>query len=169
MFGSDYAFLINHILFSDIEDSQLTTDNYKHFFGARLARENNIVSTCAFRMPNFEKPLVNVFAKCYNISQNDVQPAFLTYNYEDIVPEKEIYKYKTYSEKYKWGLVAYMGSEILRTNGKFVFNTPIARHKQSAAGAKECSNQDDFCFGKNERMSGSIASYDGSSYKIGKQ
>ena len=143
----------------------MTTDNYKHFFGARLARENNVVNTCAFRMPNFEKPLENVPAKCYNISQNNVQLAFLTYNYEKIVPKDKIYTNS--GDRYKWGLVSYMGSEILRTNGKFVFNTPIARHKQIKGSNGETCKTGAFCW-EFERMSGSIASYDGSSYQIGK-
>ena len=68
-----WSFPINHILFSDISDSQVTTDNYKHCLGVRLARENSVVITCVSRMPNFEKPLENVFAKFYNISQNEVK------------------------------------------------------------------------------------------------
>ena len=143
----------------------MTTDNYKHFFGARLARENNVVNTCAFRMPNFEKPIDNVPAKCYNISQNEVlQPAFLTYNYENIVPKDKIYTNS--GDRYKWGLVSFMGSEILAANGKFVFNTPIARHKQISSDGQSCGSGA-FCW-RNERMSGSIASYDGSNYQIGK-
>ena len=53
---------------------------------------------------------------------------------------------------YKWGLVGYMGAEILATNGKFVFSTPIARDSRYST-----------------RWSGSIALYDLSleSYKIG--
>ena len=72
---------------------------------------------------------------------------------------------------YKWGLVGYMGAEILATNGKFVFSTPIARDRQTTHVDKrpKCFKHDNyFCEGK-ERLSGSIALYDLSlkSYKIG--
>ena len=67
----------------------------------------------------------------------------------------------------EWGLIGYMGPEILATNGKFIFNTPIARHKQSSIDGKTCSFAwDNFCW-EYERMSGSIASYQDFSYQIG--
>ena len=85
------------MIFSDISDSDLTSDNYKHFLGARLAKDNNIVKTCAFRMPDFSMPRENVNTKCYNvdISQNRIE-RFLTYDYTKIVPEKEITKTSKY-------------------------------------------------------------------------
>ena len=79
-----------------------------------------------------------------------------------------------------WGLVGYMGSEILTTNGKFIFNTPITRdvheiwyrHCEDNTPNKcwkpYCKAKNHFCW-DHERMSGTIASYDTSSgtYQIG--
>ena len=72
------------------------------------------------------------------------------------------------SSYYKWGLVGYMGSEILATDGKFVFSTPIARDRQAKGkDLNDCRNYDNYFCYKKERKSGSIASYSSGSYKIG--
>ena len=82
-------FFSNHV-FETISDSDLTSD-YKYFLGARLAKDNNIVKTCAFRMPGYRYYGYNVNATCYdiNISQNKIQP-FLNYDYNKIVPKTKV-------------------------------------------------------------------------------
>ena len=73
-----------------------------------------------------------------------------------------------------------MGSEILTTNGKFIFNTPITRdvheiwyrhcedNTPNLCWKPYCKAKNHFCW-DHERMSGTIASYDTSSgtYQIG--
>ena len=146
-------------------------------------------------MPGYRYYGYNVNATCYdiNISQNKIQP-FLNYDFSKIVPKTDIKNSKYQSMylcnyagdivyiptyllfqyvlsvspyNYKWGLVGYMGSEILATDGKFVFSTPIARDRQKTIleGKPYRCYDNYFCYDK-ERLSGSIASYSGS-YQIG--
>ena len=82
-------FFSNHF-FETISDTDLTSD-YKYFLGARLAKYNNTVKTCAFRMPGYRSFNYNVNAKCYDIdiSRNKTR-LFLKYDFTKIVPKNKI-------------------------------------------------------------------------------
>ena len=73
-----------------ISDTDLTSD-YKYFLGARLAKDDDKVKTCAFRAPHFNDSRDNIKAKCYDVNRSQKRlETFLEYDFNKIVPKTDI-------------------------------------------------------------------------------
>ena len=70
-----------------ISVTDLTSD-YKYFLGARLAKDDDKVKTCAFRAPYHKDFRCNIKAKCYDVKER--LETFLEYDYNKIVPFNDI-------------------------------------------------------------------------------